>query len=54
MVVFDTTTLLVVLAPPKQVPVVVDGKLIADARERVDEDVTAALEFAAQVTDHPP
>jgi predicted nucleic acid-binding protein len=36
MVVFDTTTLLVALAPPNRAPVVVDGKQIVDARERVD------------------
>src|SRR5260221_1076705 len=36
MVMFDTTTLLVALAPPERVPVHVGGRLIPDARERVD------------------
>jgi hypothetical protein len=36
MVMFDTTTLLVVLAPKENVRVEVGGQLILDARERVD------------------
>lgn len=36
MVVFDTTTLLVAIAPPSLVAACVDGHVIPDARERVD------------------
>ncbi len=36
MVVFDTTTLLVAIVPPGQVPVCVKGQDIPDARRRVD------------------
>ena len=49
MVVFDTTTLLVVLAPPNKVAVIVDGKPIADARERVDHLIATLAEGKTKI-----